>query len=117
MPLSKERKASIRKQFQLHESDTGSPEVQIALYRIAQEALNNVIKHARASQVTLSLHNYPEQVELRIKDDGRGFDPSHVTPGHLGLGIMRERAQSLGITFEIASQPGQGTEIVVTYGA
>jgi len=90
------------------------PEVQIALYRIAQEALNNVVKHARASQVTLSFHNHPGQVELRIKDDGRGFDPSRVTPGHLGLGIMRERAQSLGITFEIASQPGQGTEIVVT---
>jgi signal transduction histidine kinase len=93
------------------------PEVQIALYRIAQEALNNVVKHARASQVTLSFHNHPGQVELRIKDDGRGFDPSRVTPGHLGLGIMRERAQSLGITFEIASQPGQGTEIVVTFGA
>jgi len=93
------------------------PEVQIALYRIAQEALNNVVKHARASQVTLSFRNHPDQVELRVKDDGRGFDPSRVTPGHLGLGIMRERAQSLGITFEIASQPGQGTEIVVTFGA
>jgi signal transduction histidine kinase len=91
------------------------PEVQIALYRIAQEALNNVVKHAHASQVTLSLLNLPPgQVELRIKDDGRGFDPARVMPGHLGLDIMRERAQSIGITLEIASQPGQGAEIVAT---
>jgi len=91
------------------------PEVQIALYRIAQEALNNVVKHARASQVTLSLCNRPEQVELRVKDDGRGFDTGTVKPGHLGLDIMRERAQAIGISLKIASQPGQGTEIVATY--
>jgi PAS domain S-box-containing protein len=91
------------------------PEVQIALYRIAQEALNNVVKHARASQVTLSLLNRPAQVELRVKDDGRGFDPDRVTPGHLGLSIMRERAQSIGITLEIVSQPGQGAEIMATF--
>jgi PAS domain S-box-containing protein len=91
------------------------PEVQIALYRIAQEALNNVVKHARASQVTLNLCNRPEQVELRVKDDGRGFDPDCVKPGHLGLDIMRERAQSTGISLKIASQLGQGTEIVATF--
>jgi PAS domain S-box-containing protein len=91
------------------------PEVQIALYRMTQEALNNVTKHARATQVTVSLRSQPEGVELRIKDDGRGFDPTRVQPGHLGLNILRERAEAIGATLQITSQAGQGTEIAVIW--
>jgi two-component system nitrate/nitrite sensor histidine kinase NarX len=90
-----------------------TPEVQIALYRIAQEALNNVVKHAKASRATVSLRSLAgaqgerRGVELRISDDGQGFRPEAITRKRLGVGIMRERAQSIGASFEIHSQPGQ----------
>jgi PAS domain S-box-containing protein len=90
-------------------------EVRIALYRIAQEALNNIAKHARASQATVSLDNEPDCVTLRISDDGRGFDPSSVQAHQLGMKIMHERAQAIGASFKATSQPGQGTEIVVMW--
>jgi PAS domain S-box-containing protein len=91
------------------------PEVQIALYRMTQEALNNVTKHARATQVTVSLRSQPEEVELRIRDDGRGFDLGRVQPGRLGLDILRERAEAIGATLQITSQADQGTEIEVIW--
>jgi PAS domain S-box-containing protein len=91
------------------------PEVQIALYRMTQEAVNNVTQHARATQVTVSLRRQPEGVELRIRDDGRGFDPDSVRPGRLGLNILRERAEAIGATLQITSQAGQGTEIAVIW--
>jgi len=90
-------------------------DVQIALYRIAQEALNNIAKHAQASRATVSLDNEPDCVTLRISDDGCGFDLDAVQPHQMGLQIMHERAQAIGASFEATSQPGQGTEIVVTW--
>jgi two-component system nitrate/nitrite sensor histidine kinase NarX len=97
-------------------------DARVALYRIAQEALNNVVKHARASQVTVSLRCHPPSpsqrggaVELCIRDDGRGFDLGDVEPGELGLGIMRERAQAIGATLNIESQPGHGTQVAVVW--
>ncbi len=90
-------------------------DVQIALYRITQEALNNVAKHARASQTHVTLCCRPGGVELRISDDGCGFDPSRVSPQCLGLGIMRERAMAAGATLEIESQLGQGTRVVIIW--
>ena len=91
------------------------PDVQIALYRIAQEALNNIAKHAKASQATVTLSCEPERVELCISDDGRGFDPQSISPHHLGVGIMHERAKAIGATLKIESQPGYGTRIVVAW--
>ncbi len=98
------------------------PDVHVALYRIAQEALNNVVKHARASQVAVSLRGLltPPMiggVELHITDDGRGFDPSCVPSDHLGLGlgIIRERAEAIGATLNIESQPGHGTQVMVVW--
>jgi PAS domain S-box-containing protein len=85
--------------------------VHTALYRIAQEALNNVTRHARASQITVHVRGGPRAVELVIRDDGRGFDPAGVPDGHLGLAIMRERAASIGATLSIESQAGQGTQV------
>jgi PAS domain S-box-containing protein len=90
-------------------------DVQISLYRIAQEALNNVVKHARASEAKLSLHCQPSQVRLNISDDGRGFDPESAQAHQLGLAIMRERAEAIGASLRIESQPSQGTRIAVRW--
>ena len=90
-------------------------EVQLALYRISQEALNNVAKHAGSSQAEVSLRYYPEQVELIISDDGCGFDPSCVSPEHLGLGIMYERAAAIQAMMKLTSSPGHGTRIEVVW--
>ena len=89
--------------------------VQIALYRITQEALSNVAKHARATEVQVRLEMEPDRVELRIRDDGQGFDPNQVPPGGMGLKILHERARAVGATLRITSSPGSGTEIVTTW--
>jgi signal transduction histidine kinase len=81
------------------------------LYRIAQEALHNTIKHARARQVDLLLCQTSESLLLEVRDDGVGFDPAGAFPGHLGLHSMRERIAGLGGTFQVESSPGQGTAI------
>ena len=90
-------------------------EVQVAAYRICQEALNNVAKHAEASKVEI-YEIYLEQegaaIELRIRDDGQGFDPEQTTSGHYGLSMMRERAEAVGALLTITSQPGHGTELI-----
>jgi PAS domain S-box-containing protein len=91
------------------------PDVQIALYRIAQEALNNVARHANASQAAVYLHCRADEVELRISDNGQGFDPSRVAPEHLGLSIMRERAEAIGATLWVESQPGSGAQVIVIW--
>jgi len=83
------------------------------LYRIAQEALHNTVKHAHARQVDLRLEVIPKGVILEVRDDGVGFDSSASFPGHLGLHSMRERVANLGGTFEIESTPGDGTRITV----
>lgn len=89
--------------------------VTLAFYRIAQEALNNTINHAEATQINMSLLEEPDRVELRIQDDGRGFDPRDIPAGHMGVSIMLERAAQIGAELQIHSQPGQATEIVVTW--
>jgi nitrate/nitrite-specific signal transduction histidine kinase len=86
-------------------------EVKIVFYRVAQEALNNIAKHSGARQVELSLKCQPDQISLSIKDDGLGFDPSSITPDHMGIAIMRERAISIGASLKIDSQVGQGTTV------
>jgi PAS domain S-box-containing protein len=90
-------------------------EARIALYRIAQEALNNIVKHARASRATVELHCDVGYARLCICDDGHGFDPLTVPHGHLGLEIMRERAQAIGAELCIESQPDKGTRILVEW--
>ncbi len=89
-------------------------ETQVALYRICQEALNNIAKHAKASQVEIDVHHAPRELELHIRDNGRGFVTSELTPsGHYGLGMMRERAEAVGAVLTITSQPGQCTEVAI----
>ena len=108
-------------------------EIQVALYRICQEALNNIAKHAGASQVEIDLQYEAGEaqeasmafaqagalqqiavrsVEMRIRDDGAGFNPGGPeAPGHYGLGMMRERAEAVRAQLTVTSQPGHGTEV------
>jgi signal transduction histidine kinase len=89
------------------------PDLQIGLYRIAQEALNNINKHAEATRAEIRFRKRGTAVDLRITDDGRGFDASSTPPGHFGLSIMRERARALGATLRLESRPGAGTRVDV----
>jgi signal transduction histidine kinase len=90
-------------------------EVQIALYRIAQEALNNVIRHADANHASLELQLEPEQVVLCIRDNGRGFDTDSTRTDGFGLHNMAERARAIGARYHLESQPGQGTWVEVIW--
>ncbi len=90
-------------------------EVKLVFYRIAQEALHNIAKHSGARQVDLRLECQPGQMNMIIKDDGLGFDPSTITPDHLGIAIMHERANSIGADLKIESQVGQGTSIELAW--
>ena len=86
-------------------------EIKEALYRIAQEALHNIVKHARARRVEVRLECNPNEITLDVCDDGAGFDPSGSFPGYLGLPSMRERAARLGGNLQVESAPGQGTRL------
>ena len=86
-------------------------EIKMALYRIAQEALNNIARHAEANQVNLNLICQPEHVELEIQDNGIGFEPSEISAEHLGLRIMKERAEAIEAELSIQSSPGMGTSV------
>ena len=85
-------------------------EVQIAFYHITQEALNNILRHANATNVLVTL-KISKSIELTIKDNGCGFDPATVPSDHLGLKIMNERAEVIGAKYSIFSQPDKGTKI------
>ncbi len=91
---------------------------ELALYRIAQEALSNVVRHARATQAQVILAFEPEQVRLEIRDNGRGFrvpeSPADLAPqGHYGLLGMQERAERIGASLRLHSEPNQGTLVAV----
>jgi signal transduction histidine kinase len=84
------------------------------VYRIAQEAISNVNKHAEASSVTISLVEGKRKLTMSVSDDGSGFDPEHVKgSGKFGLMSMRERANSVGGELTIESDPTRGTTIQV----
>jgi two-component system nitrate/nitrite sensor histidine kinase NarX len=91
------------------------PDVQVTLYRVAQEALNNIARHARATRVDVRLRSHDAGVELEIGDDGRGFDQGRIEADHFGLRIMRERADAVGATLTIQSRPGRGTQVRVVW--
>jgi signal transduction histidine kinase len=94
-----------------------SPELEEGLYRVAQEALNNVLKHARASQVTVSLHQNQDSIHLEIADDGVGFDLATARDrGGFGLRCMEERTAELGGKLQVKSSPGEGTKVQVEIG-
>jgi signal transduction histidine kinase len=88
--------------------------VEETLYRIAQEALHNIVKHAGAKQVRLAVGRDGADTTMSITDDGKGFDPASVPDGHIGLAGMRARADRIGARFTCISTPGQGTTVAVT---
>jgi signal transduction histidine kinase len=93
------------------------PEIETVLYRVVQEALNNVAKHAHASHVSVYLRVDEDRVDLQVNDDGIGFDATGVNglvgSGHFGLAGMRERVEIAGGTHRLLSAPGNGTAIRV----
>jgi PAS domain S-box-containing protein len=95
----------------LCEEPGASPEAKETVYRIAQEALHNIVRHAHASNVKIEMDCDPECIILEVSDDGVGFDAGGDYPGHLGLRSMRERASQLGGTLEVETEPGRGTRI------
>lgn len=90
-------------------------ETRVALYRIAQEAFNNISKHAEARQVYVTLDYGPQDLVLEITDDGCGFDPTTFSHEGLGVNIMRERASAADIAFTLTSSPGKGTSIYAAW--
>jgi len=90
-------------------------EAQVAFYRVCQETLNNVAKHAKASNVEIELKQEDDVIEMCIRDNGCGFNPTQTFSGHYGLGMMYERAEAAGAILSITSQPGQGTELTMRW--
>jgi signal transduction histidine kinase len=91
------------------------PDVTVALYRIAQEALHNVDHHSGAAAAWVMLDLSGPVARLTVRDDGKGFDASRVTPEHLGLAIMRERAEAAGVEVEVDSELGRGTTVTAVW--
>ncbi len=92
------------------------PETEHALYRILEEALRNIVKHAKAVHVTINLEKFDHQIIMSIKDDGQGFNPAYLTNGnnnHFGLRGMNEYADSIPAVLNIETKSGQGTAITV----
>jgi signal transduction histidine kinase len=111
------RRSGVRIDVKGWTSGRLSPAVETALYRITQEALTNVTRHARARHATVQVTRTPQEIVCRIRDDGRGFDPSAVATDAAGRGLglegIRERVSTLGGVLEIDSGPTSGTELLV----
>lgn len=86
-------------------------EIRSAIFRIARESVTNAVKHAQADHITVTLHREGPDVVLRVSDDGVGFLPGQPQPGHLGLVISRDLAESVGGTLDVESRPGHGSVI------
>jgi signal transduction histidine kinase len=98
---------------ELGNEPSGALKVKQTLYRIAQEAMQNIARHAQASRVTVRLTETSAALALEIGDDGIGFDPNASFPGHLGLRSMRERISEIGGVLDLTSAPGKGTQVRV----
>ncbi len=94
------------------ESAALSPAVEDALFRIAQEAVSNAVRHGEPAHLWVALTQHEGVAVLSVRDDGRGFDPG-ATPAHIGLRTMRERAAEVGGRLAVQSEPGQGTTVTV----
>ena len=93
------------------------PEVKVTFYRITQELFNNIGKHASATEVTLICEQQPGGVSLSVADNGRGFDSAAPPADQMGLAIMRERAAAIQAEFDLTSQPGAGTHVLIQWQA
>jgi signal transduction histidine kinase len=110
-----ERTTGIAVEVTLPNSDPRLPrDIALAAYRIAQEALRNVVKHAGAAKAALELATAPGSVTLRVRDEGRGLPAQRDAEHGLGLRAMRERAELVHGRLTVTSQPGRGTSVEVT---
>jgi signal transduction histidine kinase len=111
-----ERRVGLQLEVHLDEFPDISPECEVELYHIIVEAMNNIVKHAAATCLTLNMIRADRELQLRIADNGHGFDLSQTTGG-LGLRNIRERVTRLNGQISIFSQPGQGTrlEAIIPY--
>jgi signal transduction histidine kinase len=105
-------RAELPATLQADVGDRLAPELEIVLYRLVQESLTNVAKHAGASHVAIAVRRTPSAVVAEIADDGTGFDPEHVRDDALGLAGMRERVALVGGTLAVETQRGRGTRLV-----
>ncbi len=88
------------------------PHIEQSIYRVAQEALENCVRHAEAQTLWVTMIYLPEQIQLIIRDDGQGFDPSQtITTDHYGIAGMEERASVIGGTLQVESSDGEGTTV------
>jgi signal transduction histidine kinase len=109
-----ETRGGIHSSLEVEGSEHPSLLIQEELYNIAQEALNNTLKHAHANQVRIRLHFGEKSFELEVEDDGIGFDPApDRLKGGFGIPGMKERAQKVGGILQIESAPGKGTRVSV----
>ncbi|GEM_PF-516785 len=111
-----EGRADIKARLLADENIILTKEKEIALYYVAQEALNNILKHAHAKSVSVMLRQTRQNVILEVMDDGRGFDLKKVEPGGLGLKNMKERITLIDGKLKLESKVGGGTTIKVTVG-
>ena len=92
-----------------------SPDVEQTIYRVTQEAIENIIKHSSAKNFRVRLENDGHVTTLKIEDDGMGFDPQgKEATGHFGLVGMRERAELAGGRLKVKSEKGKGTKVLLT---
>jgi signal transduction histidine kinase len=111
---SVEERSGIKTELQVQGEGSLPYRIRVELYQIAQEALNNALKHAHPGKITVSLHFAPERVRLEVRDDGCGFVPEECClSGGMGLASMQERASKLGGRLEVSSAPGQGACVSV----
>ena len=101
--------------YQLAGDKSPPTATKIALYRIAQEALNNIAKHSEATQVLVDLESDSNQVKLSIRDNGHGFDQNKVAEDKLGIHIMTERADAINARLDLTSSPGKGTQVSIIW--
>jgi signal transduction histidine kinase len=109
-----EQRAGLKADFKAELEGNLPPEIEEGCYRIAQEALNNTLKHAQAKHVWVRISQTRQMVKLEICDDGKGFEPASAQKqGGMGLTNMQKRAKQLGGKLTIQSSPGEGTQIVM----
>jgi signal transduction histidine kinase len=115
--LAVEGRAGLKTEFKSEMQGRLPLAVEEGLYRIAQEALNNCLKHARARRIVVNVWRDVQRVTLTIADDGVGFDPATARArGGLGISAMEERAAQLGGRLSVNSKPGEGTQVRVEVG-
>jgi signal transduction histidine kinase len=109
-----ETRVGVRTEFEADEIGRLPARVEVGLYRIAQEALNNALQHSMAGRITVRMRSEADCVILEVSDDGRGFDrASRTGRGGLGLQGMKERAEEMGGVLCVRSRPGEGTAVKV----